>query len=80
MPYFDRFDICAAYYQLEMDYNVSGILRERPSCRRRNASRGESIAVQLNRLGFRPGYGGNAMTENAQEIYNAAAQRFGLTK
>lgn len=42
------FDICQAHAQLESDYNVGGILRERPSNRRRNASTG----VQLSRMGY----------------------------
>lgn len=45
------FDICQAHAQLESDYNVGGILRERPSNQRRNASTG----VQLGRMKFNPG-------------------------
>ena len=44
----NRFAICQAFQQLEFDYNVGGILRERPSNQRRN----ESIGVQLYRMGF----------------------------
>lgn len=44
------FDICQAHAQLEADYNVGGIVRERPSNQRRNASTG----VQLHRMKFNP--------------------------
>ena len=44
----NRFSICQAYTQLEADYNVGGVLRERPS----NQRRLESIGVQLSRIGF----------------------------
>lgn len=43
-----KHDICQAYLQLESDYNVGGILRERPSNQRRNASTG----VQLSRMKY----------------------------
>lgn len=74
--HFDRFDICAAYAQLESDYNVGGWLRERPSNRRRR----ESIGVQLHRIGYRPPGGDpmRAMTANARAIYRAAERRLGL--
>ena len=42
------FDICQAHAQLESDYNVGGIVRERPSNARRNASTG----VQLHRMEY----------------------------
>ena len=42
------FDICQAHAQLESDYNVGGILRERESNRRRNASTG----WQLHRMKY----------------------------
>lgn len=57
LPYMDSpvsiFAICQAHAQLESDYNVGGILRERPSNRRRNASTG----VQLARMGYKNPYG-----------------------
>ena len=43
-----RFSICQAYAQLESDYNVGGVLRERPSNQRRR----ESVGVQLSRIGY----------------------------
>ena len=47
---FSVFDVCQAHMQLESDYNVGGILQERPSNIRRNASTG----VQLARMKFSP--------------------------
>lgn len=47
------FAVCQAHAQLESDYNVGGILRERPSNQRRNASTG----VQLARMGYKNPYG-----------------------
>ena len=44
--------VCQAHRQLESDYNVEGILRERPSNRRRN----ESTGVQLARMDYRTGF------------------------
>ena len=41
--YFDRFDIVLAHLVLEYDYNVGGILQERPSNKRRNMSTGYQI-------------------------------------
>lgn len=67
MATWDRFDISESYWCLESDYNVDGILQERPSNQRRR----ESIGVQLHRMQFRPGpgLGYNSLTENGQEIY-----------
>lgn len=45
------FDIYQAHAQLESDYNVGGIVIERPSNRRRN----ESTGCQLARMKFNPG-------------------------
>ena len=42
------FAVCQAHQQLEADYNVEGILRERPSNKRRN----ESTGVQLARMDY----------------------------
>lgn len=50
---FNRFAICQAYAQLESDYNVRGMLRERPS----NARRNESTGCQLSRVKFNQAYG-----------------------
>lgn len=72
--YFDRFDICAAYAQLEADYNVGGALQERDAWLRRNMS----VGYQLMRMGYRPGRGGTTLSENAQVIYDNARERLGL--
>ena len=77
MPTFDRADICEAYYQLEVDYNQNGWLRERPSNQRRK----ESTHTQLQRLGFKShvmfdGYA--SLTKNGREIYHLLRQRYGF--
>ena len=46
------FAICQAHQQLESDYNVGGILRERPSNQRRNMSTGH----QLDRMDYNSGF------------------------
>lgn len=67
MADWNRFDICEAYWLLEVDYNLGGWLQERPSNQRRN----EATHVQLARLGFRPSpsLGFDSLEENAREIY-----------
>ena len=56
LPYTDSevsvFAVCQAHQQLEADYNVGGILRERPSNQRRN----ESTGVQLARMDYRSSF------------------------
>lgn len=76
VPEFDRSDICAAHARLESDWNIGGMLRERPSNIRRN----ESTACQMHRLDYHPGHGSDGMTRNAWAIYHVAVQRMGLTK
>lgn len=82
---FNRFAICQAYMQLESDYNVDGILRERPSNQRRN----ESIGVQLQRIGYSSTYQWVDITaesndcddsddETVREIYMCAVLRWNL--
>lgn len=48
LPHMDSevsvFAVCQAHQQLEADYNVGGILRERPSNGRRNESTGTQLA------------------------------------
>ena len=79
MAYFDRFDICAAHAALESEWNVGGMLRERPS----NARRREATGCQLRRMGYRPapsqggGFAG-LENDNQREIYVNAMQAYGL--
>lgn len=77
MAYFDRFDICEAHNLLETDYNVSGILQERPSNRRRNMS----TDYQLHRMGFKLSPRGGTfdhLSDNGKEIYSDAVERLKL--
>lgn len=79
MPYYDRFDICEAYYLAEYLYNVSGILQERASNRRRKMS----IGYQLYRMNFRisPLFMNYvSLTENGQAIYDELIARLRLDK
>ncbi len=73
---FDRYDICEAHYILEVDYNVNGVLLERPS----NSRRRMSTEWQLHRMGFRPrpSLEYQTLSENGQAIYNAAVSRYHL--
>ena len=56
LPYMEPkvsvFAVCQAHQQLEADYNVEGILRERPSNNRRN----ESTGTQLARMNYRTSF------------------------
>ena len=75
--YFDRFDICEAYYALEIDYNVGGQLLERQSNQRRR----ESTERQLSRIGFRPAINFNgfkSLSKNGKEIYRELEYRYGF--
>ena len=81
----NRFSICRAYAQLEADYNVGGVLRERPSSQRRL----ESIGAQLSRIGFSnpyswvdieaaPGDEDDVEDDEVREIYMRAVLRWDL--
>lgn len=81
----NRFNICQAYAQLESDYNLGGLLQERPSNQRRR----ESIGCQLARMGFSNPYGwcdikadhsetGDCDAEEVQFIYLSAVLRLAL--
>ena len=75
--YFDRFDVCEAYFLAEMLWNDGGWLQERPSNQRRR----EACALQLERVGFRPSpmlADENDLSENGRAIYDALLQRLGL--
>ena len=82
MPYFDRFDICEAYYLAEMFWNTGGIFQERLHDPQRQGSlersvRNESTGVQLSRVEFRPRdlKDESSLTENGQEIYHQLIDR-----
>lgn len=79
MANFDRFDICEAYYQLEVDYNSGGWLHERPSNQRRK----EATHVQLHRMKFDVGdgwQGYESLSDNGREIYHELRHRYGFDK
>lgn len=71
-------DVCEAYYLLESDYNVSGVLQERKSNLRRNMSTG----FQLSRMKFtpRPNLTYDTLTEQGKEIYDALEIEYGFAQ
>lgn len=84
LPYMDSevsiFDICQAHAQLESDYSIDGILRERASNRRRNIS----TSCQLSRMDFSNPcewvdiLGDDPEGENVRDIYLINVLRIGL--
>jgi hypothetical protein len=59
--YFDRFDICEAYYAFATDYHGGQWSPE------------YAILGRLQRMGYRAGFGGvtyDALTENGKAIYD----------
>lgn len=77
------FDICQAHAQLESDYNVDGIVFERPSNKRRRASTG----CQLSRMQYDPGCRwvdicseeqGDPGDDDVRDIYLINVIRWGL--
>lgn len=75
MAYFDRFDICEAHYVLEIEWNVSGILQERPSNRRRRMS----TDFQLSRMQFKSAaFAYRDLSDNGKEIYQNLCARYGF--
>ena len=73
-----RYDIAEAYAVLEWDYNVGGILQERPSNKRRNMSTG----FQLHRMGFKakPDLCYDSLSEEGKLIYNEQVEKLNLPK
>ena len=65
--YWDRFDICEAWYAFSVDHH------------RGQFSSQYAIQGRLQAMGYRPGYGGvtyDALTENGKAIYdNLVAQQ-----
>lgn len=68
MPYFDRFDICEAYYVYAADYNISGHTHHPRDKRHRD------IMGRLRKIGYKPSpfttLARNGMSENAWAIYH----------
>ena len=75
LPHMDSevsvFAVCQAHQQLESDYNVGGILRERPSNKRRN----ESTGVQLARMDYRTSFWVDIENPDEDEDPDAEAVR-----
>ena len=72
----NTFDLMEAHYLLESDFNVSGVLQERPS----NQLRKMSTGFQLNRMGFhpRPSLSFETLSDNGKQIYMSLVFRYGL--
>jgi len=72
----NTFDLMEAHYLLESDFNVSGVLQERPSNQRRSMSTG----FQLNRMGFHPmpSLSYETLSDNGKQIYMSLVFRYGL--
>jgi hypothetical protein len=74
----NRYDIADAHFLLECHYNIGGMLRERPSNQRRNASTG----VQLHRMSYRPemGLSFESLQEDGKEVYLTNILKWGLPR
>ena len=73
--YFDRFDVCEAYYAIEMDYNCNGMTWTIPGCARKS----ESIAYRLGKIQFRTGHcfnGYSSLSENGKSIYRRTVAKY----
>lgn len=72
----NMFDLFDAHYLLESDFNVSGVLQERPSNQRRKMS----TSYQLNRMGFhpRPSLSFETLSDNGKQIYISLVFRYSL--
>lgn len=75
--YFDRFDICEAYWMYYCLWHNGGLTRR---CRKRNADTGKlnrGIAVQLSRMRFKPApsLDLDSLSDNGKDIYEALVQK-----
>jgi hypothetical protein len=72
----NTFDLFEAHYLLESDFNVSGILQERPSNQRRKMS----TSFQLSRMGFHPmpSLSFETLSDNGKQIYMDLVFQYGL--
>ena len=76
--YFDRFDICEAYYLYVVDWNIRGVTNRWYNTSRRYRQ-AQSINAQLFRMKFRPRlllWRDTDLTENGLEIYNALIEKW----
>lgn len=78
MAYFDRFDIILAHLILEYDYNVSGILQERPSNQRRKMSTGYQVWRIDKNFARQDLYKLFFNSDNAKRIYKNLVTRYNL--
>jgi len=71
-----RRDIMDVYCLVETDYNVSGVLQERPSNQRRKMSTG----FQLHRMGYKvnPFLSFESLNPAAKSLYRCLERRYGL--
>lgn len=77
-PYFDRFDIVLAHLILEYDYNVSGVLQERPSNQRRKMSTGYQVHRIDPNFARQDLYPMFFASDNAKAIYWNLVNRYNL--
>ena len=71
MPYFDRFDICEAYYVFAMLWHGGGGTKE------------YAMLGRLSNMGFKPRPSLNdrsSLEENGQEIYDGILARYGYVE
>ena len=69
--YFDKFDICEAYYIYLYNWNSGGVTNRWYITSRRNRQN-QSISAQLHRMKFKPSplLSEETLTENGRDIYN----------
>lgn len=77
-PYFDRYDVVLAHLILEYDYNVSGVLQERPSNRRRKMSTGYQVWRIDPNFARQDLYPLFFASDNAKTIYHELVERYNL--
>lgn len=76
--YFDRFDICEAYYLYMTFWNVGGTTSRWYNTSRRHRQ-AQSISAQLHRMKFKPSsllWHVTDLTENGRAIYNALIEKW----
>ena len=75
--YFDKFDICEAYYIYLDNWNVGGTTNRWYTTSRRNRQ-AQSISAQLHRMQFKPSpfLSEETLTDNGRAIYNDLVNRW----